>query len=350
MFISALGAITGGENNRLRLPRVDSALVVLIDGLGFENLRDHAGHARTLSAMLSASGDNAIRCGFPSTTAVSLTSLGTGLHAGSHGVLGYQVLGANGVPRNMLNGWAEGENPRLWQQSQTVTEMAKASDVEVNMIAASEYVGSGFTSVFMGDVTYTAADELVERARAANRLAASRRSLSYLYFAELDQAAHRFGVDSPQWLATLENIDLAMKELDGNYGLLITADHGVIDVAQEAQVYLEQVPGFADAVSVAIGDPRALFCHGDIYLAREALSAAGVPGYLTTFDELIEKGWVTGQLTRDSVPDFVLIAKGDIAFYDRRTANRRSLQMVGQHGAISDREMRVPLIRGGLFV
>jgi hypothetical protein len=349
VFISALGAITGGENNRLKLPRVESALVVLIDGLGYQNLKDHAGHARKLHSLLVASGDKSIRCGFPSTTAVSLTSFGTGIEAGSHGILGYQVLGANGSARNMLNGWATDEDPRLWQQSATVTDIARAGGVQVNMIATSEYAGSGFTKVFMSDVTYEAANELGDRARVANRLAAKKNSLSYLYFAELDQAAHRFGVNSPQWIATLEAIDSAIQELTGNYGLLITADHGILDVAQSAQIFVDAIPGFTEAVTHAIGDPRALYCYGDVDKARQAISAAGVSGYLTTFAELIESGWVTGQVTRDRVPDFVLIAKGEAAFYDRRTAKKQSLLMIGQHGGISDVEMRIPLIRGGLF-
>jgi hypothetical protein len=349
VFISALGAITGGENNRLKLPRVESALVVLIDGLGYQNLKDHAGHARKLHSLLVASGDKSIRCGFPSTTAVSLTSFGTGIEAGSHGILGYQVLGDNGSARNMLNGWAADEDPRLWQRSATVTDIAKKGGVQVNMIATSEYAGSGFTKVFMSDVTYEPVDDLGERARAANRLAAKKNSLSYLYFAELDQAAHRFGVNSPQWIATLEAIDAAIQELTGNYGLLITADHGILDVAQANQVFVDAIPGFSAAVTHAIGDPRALFCYGDVDKARQAISSAGVPGYLTSFAELIELGWVTGQVTRDRVPDFVLIAKGETAFYDRRTAKKQSLLMVGQHGGISDVEMRIPLIRGGLF-
>ena len=349
VFISALGAILGGEDNRLKLPRVNSALVVLIDGLGYLNLKEHAGHARHLYSLLMASGDRAIRCGFPSTTAVSLTSLGTGLLAGTHGVLGYQVLGGDGIPRNMLNGWRDGEDPRLWQVNETVTDRAQAAGIRVNMIASPEYEGSGFTKVFMSNATFAAESDLSERARLADRLAAKSGSLNYLYFAELDQAAHRFGVNSPQWLATLESIDLAIQELVGSYGLLVTADHGVTDVRKDSQVYLDAIPGFTEAVTHAIGDPRALFCYGDHEAAVIAISNAGIDAYLATFAELQAKGWIAGTQSRDQVPDFAIIAKGEVAFYDRRTAKTQSLAMVGQHGGISDRETRVPLIRAGLF-
>ncbi len=89
MFISALGSITGTEN-RLGLPRAKSACVVLVDGLGSANLRFRAGHANFLASQLTK--DGSILCGFPSTTVASLASFATGLRAGGHGLVGYQVL------------------------------------------------------------------------------------------------------------------------------------------------------------------------------------------------------------------------------------------------------------------
>lgn len=349
VFISALGAIVGGEDNRLKLPRVSSALVVLIDGLGYLNLKENSGHARALSKLLGASGDRSVRCGFPSTTAVSLTSLGTGLPAGAHGILGYQVMDDSGSIRNMLNGWRPQDNPRAWQPNQTVVERARAAGVRASMVAAKEYGGSGFTSVIMGDLDYFGEDDLVARANRANTVASAKQSITYLYFAELDQAAHRHGVNSDEWLATLEAIDQAVARLTGSYGLLITADHGVMDVEPSRQVYVDNIPGFSEAVSYAIGDPRALFCYGDRDKAAKALEASGVTFYSPTFPELIEHGWVADQISLDRVPDFVLIAHGNLAFHDRRTAKPQSLKMIGQHGGISDLEMRVPLIRAGLF-
>jgi hypothetical protein len=350
VFVSALGAITGGPDNRLKLPRTGSAIVVLVDGLGYLNLKENAGHARFLTKLLIASGDRAIRSGFPSTTAVSLTSFGTGLQAGSHGILGYQVLGQDGKVRNMLNGWGSTENPRDWQSAETIAERAMSAGIHVSMVAASEYQGSGFTNVIMGAVPFIPTDDLVARAAAAHRLASQKNTLVYLYFAELDQAAHRFGVDSAQWLSTLEDIDSALSQLVGDYGLIVTADHGITDVSSDQHVYLDEVPGFPEAVRLAVGDPRALFCYGDSVAAYAALNRAGVSAYLSNFEELESLGWVSGDHSRDQVPDFVLIASGADAFYDRRTAKVQSLKMVGQHGGISDRETRVPLIRAGGFL
>ena len=61
--------------------------VLLIDGLGADLVRAHADLAPTLAAMSSPVGDLSAPC--PSTTPVSLATLGTGLPPGSHGILGF---------------------------------------------------------------------------------------------------------------------------------------------------------------------------------------------------------------------------------------------------------------------
>ena len=54
VFISALGSITG-RDNRLSLPKVRSAAVIMVDGLGSGNIRQAAGHAPYLNSLLAKS-------------------------------------------------------------------------------------------------------------------------------------------------------------------------------------------------------------------------------------------------------------------------------------------------------
>jgi hypothetical protein len=52
---------------------------------------------------------------------------------------------------------------------------------------------------------------------------------------------------------------------------------------------------------------------------------------------------------RERMPDIFVIAHGETALYHRQFAKPKSLQMIGQHGAISDDELFVPLLRFGAY-
>ena len=121
--LSSIG--TPGFANVLDLPPAPAVCVLLIDGLGAELLRAHAGDAPVLSAALAAGRD--LTAGFPSTTAVSIGSIGTGLPPGGHGILGYKVAipGAGRLMSSLQ--WDRSVDPLRWQPCTTAFERAVAA-------------------------------------------------------------------------------------------------------------------------------------------------------------------------------------------------------------------------------
>ncbi|NEE29433.1 alkaline phosphatase family protein, partial [Streptomyces sp. SID7982] len=74
------------------LTPADRNCVFLIDGLGWEQIKAHPDEAPFLHSLLPTSRGGTGRpltAGFPSTTATSLASVGTGLPPGEHGLPGY---------------------------------------------------------------------------------------------------------------------------------------------------------------------------------------------------------------------------------------------------------------------
>lgn len=354
MFISALGSITG-KHNRLGLPRVKSACVVLVDGLGSANLRYRAGHAPFLANQLKT--DGSIMCGFPSTTVASLASFSTGVRAGAHGLVGYQIYDRDSKQNvNLLTGILSAEHAAQLQPVQTVSELASEADVECYFVGPAEYDGSGFTHATMRKAKYVSAKSLDDRISEAKKILNSKASsLVYLYVPELDQKAHTFGAKSAEWIEKLEDLDLAIRNLisglPASIGVLLTADHGIVDVAHDHQVYLDEfeVPGL---VAVA-GDPRVLFLYldsepaeADLAALSEALDKRAI---VATSQQLVDAGWYgdTSGAAFGRMPDVFLIAVGETALYHRDFAKPKSLKMIGQHGSISDDELFVPLLRFG---
>src|SRR5215467_9682267 len=123
--LASLGV--GAEPNPLQLPPADRVCVLVVDGLGWELLREHPAAAPFLSEL--AVGGRALSAGFPATTAMSLASLGTGRPPGLHGVLGYQVaVPGEGRLLNALH-WDAQVDPVAWQPGATIFEQAVAAGI-----------------------------------------------------------------------------------------------------------------------------------------------------------------------------------------------------------------------------
>lgn len=356
VFISALGSITGKEN-RLGLPKVRSACVILVDGLGSANLNYRAGHAPFLAQTLKR--DGSITCAFPSTTAANITSFGTGVKPGQHGMIGHRIFDAQSQSQiNLLNGLTA-QQALEFQPIETVAEKAKSQNVAVYSVGPADYETSGFTAASMRGSKYVAAKTFDDRVSAAKKLLSSKEpALVYFYVPELDQRAHTYGFKSGQWVEKLEDLDSAVRSLveglPNNVGVLLTADHGVIDVAHERQIYLDEFPGELELLSVG-GDPRVYFLYfktepSDSHL-EQLQNWLGKSVVVARKQTVIDAGWFgsVSELAASRMPEVFLISVAEVAIYHREFANPKSFTMVGQHGSISPEELNVPLLRFASF-
>jgi len=355
---NCLDALTG-RRGRLGLPPVTHAVVVVADGLGHAALAAHRGHARVLGARLDA--DRPIDSGFPTTTAAALASLTTGTPSGRHGLVGYTVLhAASGAVVNELSGWIPDGgplDPATWQRMPTLFERAAATGVAPVAIAPSRYAATGFTAAVLRGAAFSPADRWPDRIAAARReLAAPGPRLVYLYAPDLDVAGHAHGVDSGQWTAALEALDAGVAELSAalgpGQGLLVTADHGMVDVDRAAHRIVP--PALLADVAHLAGEPRCL----QVFLAPGADAAAraedwrawaGSRAWVATRAEAVAAGWF-GEVDAEVLPrigDLLVAARGATAFYADELSTAR--RMVGQHGSLSAAELAVPLLRFGAF-
>ncbi len=130
----------------------------MIDGLGWELLREHPAAAPFLSEL--ARSGRPLTAGFPATTVTSLSSLGTGLPPGQHGMLGYQVaVPGTGRLLNALR-WDKRVDPLAWQPASTIFERAAAAGIAPLRIAQGSYRDSGLSSAVMRGAIYRPADTL----------------------------------------------------------------------------------------------------------------------------------------------------------------------------------------------
>jgi len=351
------------EPNAFELPAASGAVVVLVDGLGAANLQARAGHARFLASRMSRR--DVIRTVLPSTTAAAIATFATGRMPGEHGLVGYRVLdAAHDRLVNQLSGWDAGMPPDTWQREPTLFETARARGVPSFAVGSARFTDSGFTRAVLRGAEYRPATSIADRFAEAHRLLEEQPgALVYLYVPELDQAAHSHGWQSDRWLAFLETLDAELAAFEHRMpraaGLLVTADHGVIDVPAHRHVFVDVHPDLLEGVRHVGGEPRFLSFYLEPGLddtARDALlegwrAAEGHRAWVLGRDEAIDAG-VYGPVAdevRDRIGDILIAARAGVAYYDRREANRQAEAMIGQHGSLTDEETRVPLIRAGAY-
>lgn len=350
LVLASAIAATKGQPNGLSLRTVKSAVVILVDGLGVHNLEDFAGHAPNLMRVWKTN-PKSLRSECPSTTVLGLVTLATGLRAGSHGLIGYNVVDkGDSVSTNLLSGWEQTKsNPADWKSYNTFSE-----GHDITVVSPALYERSGFTKLTMPTARFVGEDDLANRLVRAAGLSKTAGAVIYVYVPELDQAGHRFGCASDAWIAQLEALDSAYANAGfaSSTGVIVTADHGMVDIEPTNHVYLEQLDSLKGASFITAGDTRCAYIYLRDSSSTEKLQHAlstelGTTAYVCTWPELVESGWQGTPATDRAIPDLVLLAKDAIAFYDRRTAKPSSMRMIGHHGSLTDRETRIPLITAG---
>jgi len=326
--------------------------VLLVDGLGADLVRAHPEQARVIGALDSPVGDLTAPC--PSTTPVSLTTLGTGLPPGSHGVLGFvtDVPGEDRVLNHVH--WTDDPDPGTWQRQTTVFEQAAAAGVGAVAVGPRAYAGSGLSVAAYRGSDHTSAfspGDLV--AGVLQSLTTGPRTLVYGYHPDLDLTGHVRGVDSMSWRAQLGIVDRIVEQivagLPDDAALIVTADHGMVDVPADTRFDVDEVPELFDGVRVMAGEPRARYVHAvpgaaDDVLARWRGTLAH-RAWVVGRDEAVESG-VFGPVLPElagRIGDVVALARGSWAM----TATRQEpvpSTLAAFHGSLTPTELAIPLL------
>lgn len=252
--------------------------VLLVDGLGWYQLPTAAPYAPALAG-LAATVARPLIAGFPSTTPTSLVSLGTGVAPGAHGVLGFTVR-VPGTDRVLTHtDWAGDPPPLRWQPVPTQLERARAAGVTVTVVSRPEFGGNGLTLAANrgGDFRGAAGGDAVAATMLAALAAGSGPTLVSGYHADLDRHGHLSGVDSAPWRIAATEVDTLLARLvDGlppDAALLVTADHGQLDIPAAHRFDLDTDPRLRAGVRLVAGEARVRYLHVEPGAVDDVLAA-----------------------------------------------------------------------------
>ena len=333
------------------LSGVRAVAVLLVDGLGYHQLDAAAAVAPALADLTGAA--RSITAGFPSSTPISLTSLGTGTVPGEHGVLGslVRVPGTAHVLNHLR--WS-GPDPRVWQPRPTQFDHAVAAGLAATVVSKAEFAGAGLTEAAFRGGRYLPADGVDALAAGVIDSLGTDGGLVYGYFGDIDRAGHEFGVASPQWRAAVSTLDTLLtrllEDLPVDTALVITADHGQFDAPADRRTDLDADERLAEGVELVCGEPRVRYVYtrpgatADVIATWQGVLGPGA--WVASRDEAVADGWF-GPVAPDHlarIGDVVVACRDDVSITASRTDPPSFATLVAMHGSVTAAEMMVPLI------
>jgi hypothetical protein len=333
------------------LEGVDRVAVLLVDGLGAYQVPVASAYAPILKDL--AAGSRSLTAGFPSTTPVSLVTVGTGAMPGAHGVLGFTTRRPDGRVLNHIH-WKDDPDPREWQPVPTLFERVAAAGLAATVVNKPEFAGSGLSvsanrgAVYVGAATI---DDLAAEILAAFRAGPG---IVYGYHPDLDHYGHGDGVDSPRWRSAAAEIgvllDRLVHGLPSRSALLVIADHGQLNVPAAGRFDLGDNADLSAGIVGVAGEPRVRYLY-TAPGARDDVIAAwrgvfGSSAWVLGREEAIARG-LFGEVAPDHVDrigEVVVICLERVIALATGWEPPAVGTLIAYHGSVTAAEMMVPLL------
>ncbi len=322
----------------------DAVVLLVLDGLGWDQLVDHAAIAPTLTSMQGRS----IHTVAPTTTATALSSITTGLTPGEHGLVGYRML-LGGDVMNVLR-WAVGDQQvRRSHPPRDVQSFEPFLGRRVPVVAQGELQNSPFSEAHLrgcDPVGWRSPSSIA--VEAAAQVGDGERFV-YCYYNGVDKIAHERGF-GPFYDAELHYADELVADLlatlPAGTALLVTADHGQVHVGDSI---VHPSGDLLGPVTMQSGEGRFRWLHCASHdidgLVDTARGEVGDTAWVVTREEMLDDGWfgptVAPPIQR-RLGDVALCAFEPVSFYEK--ADSGPYELVCRHGSMTSAEVNVPLL------
>jgi hypothetical protein len=171
----------------------------------------------------------------------------------------------------------------------------------------------------------------------------------YCYYGGIDKIAHERGF-GPYYDAELGFADQIVASivaaLPADTALLVTADHGQVDVGSNVIVPSADLLA---GVSFQSGEGRFRWLHASsgavASIVETATAEIGHVGFVVTKDQMLDEHWFGPSVTpaiRSRLGDVALVAYEPVSFHD--PADSGPFELVCRHGALTSAEVNVPLL------
>ncbi len=356
-------------------------ITFILDGFGFNHFSLYGERFPLYQKLIERGDVYPITSVFPSTTPAALTALHTGLQPQQHGLPEWTVYFEEFdsiIETLPFKHWGtpvadalieDGGNGEMLYEGETAYSKLKAAGVNCINFVSQHYSHSVYSqSVQEGSeiIAFESGEDLMAKlAGVVNR--DEQPAYIVVYWGYIDSAAHHFGPDSPEHIEAMGYFsdvfqeffipNLDQKQIDNCY-LLMTADHGHVNIRREDIINLNKYPmiqeGFMKSAAgkriLPTGSPHDVFLfiepekRWDLYnfLKRELKGKAEVITTQEAFQrELFGTDMISPKFVRRIGDILILPYPGSHIWYE--FLPDEPFSMLGIHGGLSEEEMIVPL-------
>lgn len=340
------------------LKNYENIIILLIDGMGYEFIKKY-GKGTFFQKHLQ----DRLTSIFPSTTAAAITAYSTGLATKQHALTGWFVYfrevatAAVGLPFTARAATTELPIPanlllnfyNLYDNiNRTSYYIAPTSikDTSVSKILTGTAKRFGYNTLkgFRSQILKALKQE-------------NFRKYIYAYWPVFDKKCHLHGVKSAKTQQHFYELDLFVQNLarklqNTNSLLIITSDHGMLDIKPQNTFYMKDHPKLAETLIMPLsGEPRIPYCY--VKATRHDDFLEYMNKNLSQFfqvrksSELVKENFFgigyKNEKLEDRIGDYTLLPKGDYVFRDG-VLNEKIHDFIGYHAGTSAKEMYIPLI------
>jgi predicted AlkP superfamily pyrophosphatase or phosphodiesterase len=331
-------------------PAAGAAQVVLLvlDGLGWAQLRERPGLAPTMTAM--AGGP--ITTVAPSTTAAALTSITIGAPPAVHGIVGYRLRVTGEAGDSVLNvlRWKTGAgDARATIPPEGFQPLEPFASTKPAVVTRADVAESGFTRAHMAGARMYGWRMPSTLVATVGALLRDGERFVYAYYDGVDKVAHEFGF-GPTYDAEVVAADRLVRDLidvlPPGAALLVVSDHGQVDVGDRVVTLTPDVAGLTNFLS---GEGRFRWLHArpgmQDRLAEATHARYDDVAWVRTRDEAVADGWFGGPLAPHvalRLGDVVIAPRDPIAVLDPGDPGEQWMRC--RHGSLTPEELLVPLL------
>ena len=341
------------------LKRKKNIIFIILDGMGYNQLKELED-----AKLLNNNIVNRITSVFPTTTAAAITSFVSGTAPLEHAVTGWYMymreLGAASLalpfsPRYLFKEYdIPGE--AVYNFKSVFPQIKRTS----YYISPEKIINSVFSSIACGDsvkLGYNDLDEFFNNIESAVNISDEDKFV-YAYWSYYDKLCHQTGTESEESTSHLLDLNNRIENLVNNingtdFEIVITADHGHINVDQDKKIFMEDHPEFKKCLILPIcGEPRAPY----FYVKSDSVdkfndyvrSNFSDRLELVTRTDAVQSGLfgIENENIKfsDRVGDYIGLFKDNSILCDS-VYGEEIPDFIGYHGGLSEDELYVPLIR-----